>query len=121
MRGIGILWENAASKHLQRAGLALLETNFTCRVGEIDLIMLDKNAGYCVVFVEVRYRVSEAHGDGIASIGAAKRKKITRAAALYLQARPQLAGATCRFDIVACTGTPAQPQFDWIRSAFDAA
>lgn len=126
-RDVGILWENAALSHLRNAGLAPLARNYVCRYGEIDLIMLDKrgrdqNGRGCdgIVFVEVRYRNANARGDGAASVGPAKRTKLIRAAAVYLQAHPQRAGMPCRFDVVACGGTPECPSFDWIRAAFDA-
>ena len=121
MRNIGTLWENAASAHLQHAGLQPLARNFNCRFGEIDLIMLDKSGreGNCTVFVEVRYRGTTMRGGGLASVGPAKRRKLVRAAAVYLQANPRLAGQPCRFDVIACQGTPAQPQFEWARAAFE--
>jgi len=125
MRNIGILWENAALSHLRQAGLQTLARNYSCRYGEIDLIMLDRNGldrSRCdgIVFVEVRYRNANARGDGVASVGAAKRTKLIRTAAVYLQVHPQLTGTPCRFDVVACSGTPECPSFDWIRAAFDA-
>jgi len=134
-RDVGILWENAALAYLCRAGMQPLERNYNCRYGEIDLIMLDKSrldksrldksrldksGRDSIVFVEVRYRNAGAHGDGVASVGQAKRAKLVRAAALYLQAHPQLTGTPCRFDVIACAGTPESPSFDWIRAAFDA-
>ncbi len=119
MRSIGILWENAASDHLQRTGLELIARNYSCRYGEIDLIMLDKGRldkgrpdkgrldksgldrsgreSDCLVFVEVRYRGSAARGDGAASVGASKRTKLIRAAAVYLQTQPRLAGLALPF------------------------
>lgn len=115
-RDIGALWENAALAHLQHAGLHVLSRNFNCRYGEIDLIMRDRD---CTVFVEVRYRNTTARGGGLASVGPAKRQKLARTAAVYLQTNPRLAAGPCRFDVVACQGTPAQPQFEWIRAAFD--
>jgi putative endonuclease len=121
-RDVGVLWENAALSHLRKAGLQLLARNYRCRYGEIDLIMLDKiaHASDSIVFVEVRYRNSSARGDGLASVGPAKRAKLIRTAAVYLQAHQKLAGMSCRFDVVACSGTPDSPSFDWIRAAFDA-
>jgi len=117
MRDIGTLWENAASAHLQHAGLQTLTRNFNCRYGEIDLIMRERE---CTVFVEVRYRNSPVHGGGLASVGPAKRRKLLCAAAVYLQAHPRLAEQPCRFDVIACRGTPALPQFEWTRAAFEA-
>ena len=116
-RDTGALWEDAALEHLAHAGLHLLTRNFTCRHGELDLIMRE---GDCIVFVEVRYRGSRSRGDGVTSVGAGKRAKLVRAAQVYLLARPQFAAAPCRFDVIGCSGTPQQPQLDWIRSAFDA-
>ena len=116
-RATGAAWENAALAHLTGAGLHLLSRNFSCRFGELDLIMRD---GDCVVFVEVRYRGSRERGGGSASVGAAKRTKLVRAAQVYLLAQPRLAAAPCRFDVIGCGGTLQQAQFDWIRSAFEA-
>jgi len=118
MRSKGLEWESAALAYLEHAGLALLARNFISRLGEIDLVMRDR--GGQLVFVEVRYRGATARGDGAASVGRTKRTKLLRAAAFYLQAHPLLAGAPCRFDVVACSGTLAQPAFDWIRAAFSA-
>jgi putative endonuclease len=127
-RDIGMLWEDAAQSYLRQSALQPLDRNFTCRYGEIDLVMLDKsglnngpdnNRLDQIVFVEVRYRNPNARGDGVASVGAGKQVKLIRAAA-YLQEHPRLAGMPCRFDVVACGGTPENPSFDWIRAAFDA-
>ena len=116
-RYIGAQWEDAVLAHLTRTGLALLTRNFTCRLGELDLVMRDRD---CIVFVEVRYRSSRARGDGVVSVGRAKRTKLVRAAQIYLLAHPQLAELPCRFDVIGCGGSLQQPQLDWIRSAFDA-
>lgn len=116
-RDIGIQWENAALAHAQGAGLSLLARNFHCRYGEIDLILGDRGS---VVFAEVRYRQHGAHGDGAASVGAAKRAKLVRAAQIWLQAHPLYASLPCRFDVIGCAGTLERPQLEWTRAAFDA-
>jgi putative endonuclease len=58
--------EDAALLHLQKHGLTLVERNFSCRGGELDLVMRD---GATVVFVEVRRRASSAYGGAAATIG----------------------------------------------------
>ncbi|MGH8324417.1 MAG: YraN family protein, partial [Steroidobacteraceae bacterium] len=73
----------------------------------------------CTIFVEVRYRNSAAHGDGADSVGPAKRAKLLRAAQVWLLRHPQRAAQACRFDVIACSGTPDKPVFDWIRNAFE--
>ncbi len=134
-RDIGIQWEDAALAWLQAAGLRLVARNFHCRLGEIDLIMLDggrldagskqahdpgRHDGESIVFVEVRYRNANARGDGTTSVGAAKRGKLVRAAQVWLQQNPRHASQPCRFDVIGCSGTLARPHFEWTRNAFDA-
>jgi len=116
-RDTGSRWEDAVLAYLQRAGLTLMARNFTCRYGEIDLIMRDRDQ---IAFIEVRYRGADAHGGGTESVGAGKQAKLARAAAVYLQHNPALAAMTCRFDVVGCSGAPLKAVFEWTRGAFDA-
>lgn len=114
--------EDAALAHLQTHGLRLLSRNASARVGEIDLVMLDKSGvdGDVVVFVEVRYRAGTAFGGGAASVDAGKRRRLVRAAQSFLQRHPRHANAPCRFDVVAASGDPASPAFEWLKDAFRA-
>ena len=116
-RDTGSRWEDAVLAYLQRAGLVLIARNFTCRYGEIDLIMRDRDQ---IAFIEVRYRGGNAQGGGTVSVGAGKRAKVARAAAIFLQQQPALAAQPCRFDVVGCCGTLAAPGFEWTRASFDA-
>jgi len=116
-RDTGSRWEDAVLAHMVRAGLTLIARNFTCRYGEIDLIMRDRDQ---IAFMEVRYRGDDMHGGGTVSVGSGKQAKLARAASVYLQRKPVLAAMTCRFDVVGCSGTPVKPVFEWTRSAFDA-
>ena len=111
-RDTGALWENVAMAHLARAGLRLLTRNFTCRSGELDLIMRD---GATLVFVEVRRRGRADFGGAAASIGSAKRRRLVFAARLFLLRYP--APPPCRFDVVAVQ----EGRLQWLRAAFDAA
>jgi putative endonuclease len=115
-RDTGAQWEQAVAAHLQQSGLRMLQNNFVCRVGEIDLVMAEAD---CTVFVEVRYRRAATFGDGLDSVGSSKRTKLLRAAQVWLSAHPRRAAAPCRFDVVGCTGSLDAPQFDWIRNAFE--
>lgn len=114
-RAFGDSVERAACAELERHGLHLRDRNVNYRFGELDLVLDD---GETLVFVEVRYRRGGSFGDGAVSIDARKRLRIARAAAAYLAATPALARRTCRFDVVAASGDPAAPRFDWIRNAF---
>ncbi|MES2258974.1 MAG: YraN family protein [Pseudomonadota bacterium] len=99
--------EDEALAHLVLHGLSLVERNFLCKCGEIDLIMRDRDA---LVFVEVRRRASRSHGGAAASITPAKQRRLVRAAQLYLLRYRQL--PPCRFDVVAIDGK----QLSWLRN-----
>lgn len=106
--------ESAAARYLRRRGLRLLERNFRCRSGEIDLIMRD---GDILVFVEVRYRADDRFLDPAATVTPAKQRRLYTAAAAYL-ARRRLADRTCRFDVVTLTKRNYRPEFRWVKDAF---
>jgi len=114
--------EAAARDLLRRAGLTELAANARYRGGELDLVMRDatRPGAPSVVFVEVRYRRSQAFGGGAASVDAGKRRRLVHAAQRFLQDHPALADAPCRFDVVDAQGDPAAPRLEWIRDAFRA-
>ncbi|QNN45658.1 YraN family protein [Thermomonas brevis] len=114
-RARGDAVETAALAYLEARGLRLLARNASARGGELDLVMQD---GAALMFVEVRYRGSDAFGGGAASVDAGKRRRLVRAAQAYLLGHPRHADAPCRFDVVAASGDPAAPAFDWLRDAF---
>lgn len=106
----GRLWERTARTHLERHGLALVEANFACRAGEIDLVMRERDT---LVFVEVRQRAGRQHGGAAASITPAKIRRLVRAAQTYLLRFPR--PPPCRFDVVAIDGG----QLDWLRNVIE--
>lgn len=113
----GQLAEDFAQRHLQKHGLRLLHRNWTCRSGELDLVMLD---GDTVVFVEVRYRRHVAWGGALESVDLRKQQKLIKAAQLFLLKESRWARHPCRFDVVAIAGTAGTAeQPNWIRNAFD--
>ncbi|WP_460711790.1 YraN family protein [Lysobacter terrae] len=122
-RALGTAIEAAAREYLLRAGLRGVATNANYRVGELDLVMLDdsgRDNATTVVFVEVRYRRNNRFGGGAASIDVHKRRRIVRAAYVFLAAHPRLANLPCRFDVIEAEGDPAAPRLDWLRDAFRA-
>lgn len=101
--------EAQALAFLQRRGLVLVQRNYRCRFGEIDLIMRD---GDTLVFAEVRQRSRADFGGAAESITARKRARLTATARHYLgQARTLPA---CRFDALLIDGT----EMRWVRDAF---
>jgi putative endonuclease len=103
-------WEQAALAYLKRHGLALVEANFSCKGGEIDLVMRERDT---LVFVEVRQRADRKHGGAAASITPAKIRRLVRAAQYYLLRFPRT--PPCRFDVVAFDGD----QLDWLRNVIE--
>jgi putative endonuclease len=91
---LGRLGEDRALDHLTGQGLTLVERNFLCKVGEIDLVMTDRSS---LVFVEVRRRAAAGFGGAAASVTPAKR--LINAAQYYLLRYPS--PPPCRFDLVA--------------------
>jgi putative endonuclease len=104
--------ENLAAAFLERQGLEVVERNYRCRFGEIDLIARD---GKILVFVEVRMRANTSFGGAAASITAVKRGKLTRAARHYLAGVARM--PACRFDALLVSGP--ESAIEWIRNAFD--
>ena len=107
----GNLAEALGADYLQARGLRLVERNYSCRMGEIDLILTD---GPALVFVEVRLRRNRDFGGPAQSITGAKRQRILRAARHYLSGRPEV---PCRFDVVLLDALD-QDHIEWIKDAF---
>ena len=113
----GRLWESRAAAHLERHGLTILARGYRCRLGEIDLVCRDDSA---LVIVEVRARSRGAVASAVESIDAHKRRRIVQATRHLLMCHASWQNAVIRFDVVAfdAIDTP-EPQFRWIKNAFD--
>jgi len=97
---VGATGEDRAVDHLVRAGYRIVERNYKCKLGELDVIARDDGV---LVFVEVRSRRSAEFGSALDAVNWHKRKKVTRVAMGYLAHRkPRFVEA--RFDVIAITG-----------------
>lgn len=103
--------EALAARFLEGRGLRVIERNYRCRRGEIDLIARD---GATLVFVEVRLRTGGRFGGAAASIDARKRARLLLAARHYLAGRPD---TPCRCDVVLLDRLDGE-RVEWIRNAF---
>ena len=112
MNKSGVLAEQLAAQYLQRQGLKLLQMNYRCRFGEIDLILQD---GEVHVFAEVRMRSSTAFGGAAASIDARKQAKLIRTAQHYLSRLRRT--PPCRFDAILMRSTGSD-NIEWVKNAF---
>lgn len=107
----GQMAEQEAFDYLCRHGLKGLTRNYTCRYGEIDLIMSDDDM---VVFVEVRYRKKNNYGSALESVNPNKMRKLRLAAQHYLCTHRHRAQQPCRFDVLAWQDNT----MNWIKNAF---
>ncbi len=106
----GQLGEQEALAYLRQHGLELVEANFNCKAGEIDLIMRERDT---LVFVEVRKRNGRRTGAAADSITPAKQRRITCAAQLYLSRFPRM--PACRIDVVTIDGAA----LEWLPNAIE--
>jgi len=105
--------EDAAKKYLTQQGLRFLDSNYSCRWGEVDLIMQD---GDYLVFVEVRARKSSLYGDAASTVTASKQQRIIKTALHYMMVKKINNKYPVRFDVIAIQG--GQSAIDWIKNAF---
>lgn len=100
-RKIGEEYEEAAVRYLEQAGYEVIERNFRCKLGEIDIIAKD----HCyLVFIEVKYRSSARYGLPIEAVDIKKQKTIYRVAQWYLKEHKIGNNIDIRFDIVCILG-----------------
>ena len=117
-RSIGDSAEDRAARYLRRRKHQILERNFNCRFGEIDLITRDR--GGHLVFVEVRYRTDSSFASAMESVTPAKQDKLRKAARIYLSKHPKLSELPCRFDVIALqrANDSGKIAIKWLRNAF---
>ena len=113
-KDIGAQAEELALQYLQQQGLSVVNRNYHCRRGEIDLIMIDTNT---LVFIEVRYRKSALFGGALESVNYAKQKRIIHTAQHYLQ-QQSASHDNYRFDVIAISSNQSNPEITWIKDAF---
>ena len=110
-RKVGGDWEQRAAEYLTGQGMRIVENNFRCRQGEIDLI--GYHEGY-LVFVEVKYRSSNAQGEAMEAVNYRKQAKICRVADYYRCLHKISDFANIRYDVVAIQNG----EINWIQNAF---
>ena len=113
---LGRWGERRCEKFLKRKGLKKLAHNFSCKSGEIDLVMVDGDGA--IVFVEVKTRADESFGPTESVITSAKKTKLLRAARYFL-ATNNIADRPLRFDVVAIVlGKTGREQIKHYENAF---
>ena len=115
---LGERGETIATAYLKGQRFTIVERNFRCKTGEVDIIARDGNS---FVFVEVKTRRNLSFGPPQLALTPFKQRQISKAALTWL-AKKKLFGANARFDVIAILLPDHQlPVIDHIRNAFDLA
>jgi len=113
---LGRWGEKRCRGFLKRKGLKTLTRNFSCKTGEIDLIMVDTDR--TIVFIEVRTRADETFNSVESSITAPKKARLVRTARYFL-ATHKIDDRPFRFDVVTIVlGQKGSPQIRHYQNAF---
>ncbi len=91
-------FEVLAADYLKRQGFRILQQNFYCKMGEIDIIAKDKSY---LVFVEVKYRKTTSKGAAAEAVSFNKMRKISRVADFYMYSHKVSPDTSVRFDVIA--------------------
>lgn len=111
-RAVGTSFEEKAAAYLSKNGYHILQKNFRCRLGEVDLI--GRNDDY-LCFIEVKYRSGLTRGFPSEAITPLKIKRITRTAQFYMLSHNIPPNTPCRFDVVVIL----ENEISLIKNAFD--
>lgn len=112
-REIGTAFEKRAVLFLEKNGFEIVETNYYCKQGEIDIIAKDNTY---IVFVEVKYRKDSYEGASLEAVTPAKQRHIVRSARAFLYQKRYPEETPCRFDVIAFEGDTLHH----IKNAFEA-
>ena len=115
-KALGTKGEHLAVKFLKKKGYKILQRNYRCRIGEIDIVCYDHGT---IVFVEVKTRRSDKYGQPEISITEAKKRQIIKIATHYV-AEKKIEGIVLRFDVVSIFYSPNEkhPTITLFNNAF---
>jgi putative endonuclease len=112
---LGQQGERIAEQYLKSKGYKLVERNYRCAAGELDLIVLDRRV---VVFVEVKTRTGQGFGTPLEAVEFRKQRKMIRAAQFFMSAKG-LHQRDARFDVVGVSWIGRDPVVEHIENAFE--
>ncbi len=110
-RKTGAEYEEIASQWLVKQGLYILERNFRCHFGEIDVI--GRHQGY-LVFIEVKYRADNSKGYPSEAVGVSKQRTICKVADYYRTIKRYKEDHPVRYDVIGICGD----NIKWYKNAF---
>lgn len=110
----GARGELLAEAFLKKQGYRIVERNFRCKFGEIDIVGFKKGV---LSFIEVKTRSSDAFGQPVDSVDKAKQKRLVRLANYYLYKKKAGDALHCRFDVVSIMMAKDKPEIELITNA----
>ncbi len=114
-REIGKRGEDAAARYIEKRGYEIVERNFTCPLGEMDIIALDRNT---LCFIEVKTLSGRTYGPPEIAVNIYKQHKLSKVALAYLN-RKHLHDVEARFDVIAVSLSPKGERIELIKDAFE--
>jgi putative endonuclease len=112
---LGRTGEELALAHLKAMKYKIIERNYRCPLGEVDIIAKEEGS---LVFVEVKTRATKDFGGPAAAVNQRKQRQLSRVALMYLNQK-KVKDAPARFDVVAVDLSGSQPRIEVIQNAFD--
>jgi putative endonuclease len=112
---LGARGEDVAARRYERAGFDVVERNWRCKEGELDLVL---RRGALVVFCEVKTRSTDRFGSGAASVDARRQRRLRNAALMWLRSCPDAGRLDLRFDVALVRPRGDAFAIDVIESAF---
>lgn len=109
--------ERVAEAYLKKMGYRLVERNYRCPVGELDLVFLDRRV---IVFVEVKTRTDDRFGAPLESVHQRKQRKMIKTALFFLS-QHRLHHRDARFDVVGVSLKGGEPAVEHVQNAFEIA
>ena len=115
-RSVGSDKEELACEFLKSHGAKIIEKNYRCKNGEIDIIARD---GKYLCFIEVKFRESTKYGEPEEAVSYIKQKRICKVSRFYLYSKYKSLDTSIRYDVIAISPEDKLLTFKWIKDAFD--
>ena len=112
---LGKKGEEIAIRFLKKKGYRILERNYVCKMGEMDIVAREKDT---LAFVEVKTRTTTAFGPPQLAVNLTKQMQLSKVA-LYFLKEKKLEDVKARFDVVAILLGPTGEEIELIKDAFD--
>lgn len=112
---LGKKGEELALRFLKKRGYRIIERNYVCKMGEMDIIAKEKDT---LAFVEVKTRTSTLFGPPQLAVNSMKQRQLSKVALNFLKEK-QLEDVKARFDVVAILIGPKGEEIELIKDAFD--